>query len=152
VNLPIPPNSKVEASSVKGGGRLDFCPLEVSEIVHGQFFLARDLIGGGEPIQVTEATATKMLKQWDRIAARIVPRGDARILSGGVLQPDYGRRPRARVQDRSEDSRQIQMDFGPGHMLRSEPGAFLALHKPLRDPGLGEFRLAEPPAAAMAAT
>jgi hypothetical protein len=58
---------------------------EVSEIVAGKSFLARDLIRGGEPIQVTEATATKMLKQWDQIAARIVPRGDARILAGGVL-------------------------------------------------------------------
>jgi hypothetical protein len=58
---------------------------EVSEIVPGKSFLARDLIRGGDPILVTEATATKMLKQWDRIAARIVPRGDARILAGGVL-------------------------------------------------------------------
>jgi hypothetical protein len=58
---------------------------EVSEIVPGKSFLARDLIRGGEPIQVAEGTATKTLKQWDRIAARIVPRGDAHILAGGVL-------------------------------------------------------------------
>ena len=33
-------------------------------------------------------------------------------------------------------------------MLGSGQGAFLALHEPLRNPGLGELRLAEPPSAA----
>jgi len=51
----------------------------------GKSLLARDLIRGGEPVPVSEGTATKTLKTWDRIAARIVPRGEARILAGGVL-------------------------------------------------------------------
>lgn len=58
---------------------------EVSEIAAGESFLARDLIRGGDPIRVSERTATKTLKPWDRIAARIVPVGDSRILAGGLL-------------------------------------------------------------------
>lgn len=58
---------------------------EVSEIVPGRSLLARDLIRGGEPIPVSEGTATKTLKPWDRIAARIVPSGNGHILAGGLL-------------------------------------------------------------------
>jgi hypothetical protein len=58
---------------------------EVSEIIPGRSLLARDLIRGGEPVAVSEGTATKTLKSWDRIAARIVPRGDGHILAGGLL-------------------------------------------------------------------
>lgn len=58
---------------------------EVSEVTPGRSFLARDLIRGGEPILVSEKSATQMLKTWDRIAARIVPIGGKRILAGGLL-------------------------------------------------------------------
>ena len=58
---------------------------EVSDVVPGQSFLARDLIRGGEPIAVSEGTATKTLVQWDRIAARIVPVMGKNVLAGGLL-------------------------------------------------------------------
>jgi len=58
---------------------------EVSDIVPGQSFRARDLIRGSEPVRVTERTATLTLKPWDRIAARIVADGDRRVIAGGVL-------------------------------------------------------------------
>ncbi|RWM60834.1 MAG: hypothetical protein EOR78_02585 [Mesorhizobium sp.] len=58
---------------------------EVSDVVPGQSLMARDLLRGGEPIAVKEGTATKTLKQWDRIAARIVPVRGKNILAGGVL-------------------------------------------------------------------
>lgn len=58
---------------------------EVSEIKPGQSFLARDLIRGGEPIRVSETSATQTLRPWDRIAARIVPLGGKSILTGGLL-------------------------------------------------------------------
>ena len=58
---------------------------EVSEIVPGKSLLARDLIRGGEPICVSEGTATRTLQQWDRIAARIVPAIGKNILAGGLL-------------------------------------------------------------------
>src|SRR5258707_6312168 len=42
---------------------------EVSDIVGGVSFLARDLVRGGEPVRVFERSATRSLSQWDRIAA-----------------------------------------------------------------------------------
>jgi hypothetical protein len=58
---------------------------EISDVAPGQSFIARDLIRGGEPITVSEGTATKMLKQWDRVAARIVPVMGKNVLAGGLL-------------------------------------------------------------------
>ncbi|MCJ8507061.1 hypothetical protein MUU53_03960 [Rhizobium lemnae] len=58
---------------------------EVSEIVPGKSLIARDLIRGGEPIIVSEGTATKTLKQWDQIAARIVPVLGKNVFAGGLL-------------------------------------------------------------------
>src|SRR4051794_11097814 len=58
---------------------------EVSQIVAGQSFLARDLVRGGGPIQITERTATKSLSAWDRIAARVVELNGKLIIAGGVL-------------------------------------------------------------------
>jgi hypothetical protein len=58
---------------------------EVSELVPGKSFRARDLIRGGEPVRVSEHTATRTLKPWDRIAARIVGQGPKMILAGGLL-------------------------------------------------------------------
>lgn len=58
---------------------------EISEVVPGRSLLARDLIRGGEPILVSERSATQTLKAWDRVAARIVPIGEKQILAGGLL-------------------------------------------------------------------
>lgn len=58
---------------------------EVSDIVPGKSLMARDLIRCGEPIAVSEGTATKTLKQWDRIAARIVPIMGKNVFAGGLL-------------------------------------------------------------------
>jgi hypothetical protein len=58
---------------------------EVSEVVSGESFRARDLIRGGEPILISERSATRALKPWDRIAARVVPMGPKMQIGGGVL-------------------------------------------------------------------
>jgi hypothetical protein len=58
---------------------------EVSDIVPGQSFRARDFIRGGEPVLISERSATRTLKTWDRIAPRIVLQGDKAILAGGLL-------------------------------------------------------------------
>ena len=58
---------------------------EVSDLTPGQSLRARDLIRGGEPVLVSERSATQMSKPWDRIGARIVPQGDQRVLAGGLL-------------------------------------------------------------------
>ena len=61
---------------------------EVSDIVPGQSFLARDLIRGGEPERVMEANGTKTLKPWDRIGARLIRQGSEWRMGGGVLLYD----------------------------------------------------------------
>ena len=58
---------------------------EASDIIPGKSFLARDLVRGGDPILVSEYSATQSLKQWDHIATRIVRLGDKNIISGGLL-------------------------------------------------------------------
>lgn len=58
---------------------------EVSDIVPGESFLARDLIRGGEPVRVSERSATRTLKPWDRIGARLVELGGKTVMGGGVL-------------------------------------------------------------------
>ena len=58
---------------------------EVSEIVPGQSFLARDLLRGGDPVMVQEMSATKSLRPWEKIAARIVEVRGKTLLAGGVL-------------------------------------------------------------------
>ena len=58
---------------------------EVSDVVPGQSFRARDLIRGGEPVVVSERSATQTLKEWDRIAARLVSSADRTTMGGSVL-------------------------------------------------------------------
>ncbi len=58
---------------------------EVSDIQPGQSFLARDLLRGGEPIRVSEHTATKTIRPWDQLAMRIVEVRGKTIIGGGLL-------------------------------------------------------------------
>jgi hypothetical protein len=58
---------------------------EVSDIVPGESFRARDLVRGGEPVLISEKSATRSLKLWDRMAARVVDVGSKMQISGGVL-------------------------------------------------------------------
>lgn len=58
---------------------------EVSDIVRGTSFLARDLIRGGEPILISERSATQSLRPWDRIAARVIQMGSRTQIGGGLL-------------------------------------------------------------------
>jgi hypothetical protein len=58
---------------------------EVSDLRPGESFLARDLIRGGEPVRVSERTATHTLKPWDRLAARLVEVQGKTTLTGAAL-------------------------------------------------------------------
>jgi hypothetical protein len=58
---------------------------EISEVVPGVSLLARDVIRGGEAVLVSEKSATQSLRQWEKIAARIIPLGRQNVLSGAVL-------------------------------------------------------------------
>jgi hypothetical protein len=62
---------------------------EASEIVPGESFMARDLIRGGDPVRVSERTATRSLCRWDRIGARIMQVGSTYQMGGGVLPFDF---------------------------------------------------------------
>jgi hypothetical protein len=58
---------------------------EVSDIVGGVSFMARDLVRSGEPMRVFERSATRSLSQWDRIAARVVTVLGKTQITGSVL-------------------------------------------------------------------
>jgi hypothetical protein len=58
---------------------------EVSDVVRGTSFRARDLLRGGEPVLISERSATQTLDSWDRIAARVVQVGAKTQICGGVL-------------------------------------------------------------------
>ena len=58
---------------------------EVSDIIKDTSFRARDLVRGGNPILISERLATRSLKQWDRIAARVVQVGSQAQISGALL-------------------------------------------------------------------
>lgn len=58
---------------------------EVSDVRPGESFLARDLVRGGDPVRVTERTATKTLVAWDIIATRIVTVRGVVQMAGAVL-------------------------------------------------------------------
>src|SRR4029077_13913127 len=58
---------------------------EVSIIVRATSFGARDLVRGGEPVLISERSATRSLKQWDRIATRVVQVGSRTHISGAIL-------------------------------------------------------------------
>src|SRR6266702_6868534 len=61
---------------------------EVSDIVRDRSFRARDLVRGGEPVLISERSATRSLEQWDRIAVRVVQIGSQMRISGAVLPYD----------------------------------------------------------------
>jgi hypothetical protein len=62
---------------------------EVSDIIRDTSFRARDLMRGGDPILISERLATRSLKQWDRIATRVVRIGSQMLISGAVLPYDH---------------------------------------------------------------
>ena len=62
---------------------------EVSDIVRDKSFKARDLVQGGNPFLIIERSATRSLKQWDRIVTRVVQIGSQTHISGAILQFDY---------------------------------------------------------------
>ncbi len=62
---------------------------EVSDIVPGELFLARDLVRGGDAVRVNERSATKSFRQWEHIAARLIDVRGKAIMSGGLLGLDH---------------------------------------------------------------
>jgi hypothetical protein len=85
---------------------------EVSDIVRGESFMARDLVRGGDPVRVTEHSATRAMKPWDHIAARIVRVGSKTVIGGGVL-----------LMNREASALALRLVDKAREKLLSEPGA-----------------------------
>ncbi len=106
-------NEKVLNKAYMTGLRSSVMSLyEVSDVTPGESFLARDLFRGGEPARISEGTATQSLKQWDRIAARVVEVRAKSVMGGGLLPFDHDlsdtllaslRRTRKRAADEGEE-------------------------------------------------
>src|SRR5882757_7138650 len=106
---------------------------EVSNIVPGESFRARDLVRGGEPVLISERSATRSLKPWDRIAARVVHVGSTMQIGGGVLLYETGTaetciealhelRKRSKPKQRkiSKAKRQISGDTAAAELVSTE--------------------------------
>lgn len=58
---------------------------EVSNVEPGASIMLRDLLSDADPITVREKSASRSLKQWDRIAVRVVRERDHHVISGALL-------------------------------------------------------------------
>ncbi len=63
-----------------------FSLYEVSDVAPGQSMRLTDLIRGGDPVQVADHTATRMLKERDRIGGRVVEVAGKNRITGGLLR------------------------------------------------------------------
>ncbi|MBL6081502.1 hypothetical protein JMJ56_26280 [Belnapia sp. T18] len=58
---------------------------EVSGLVPSQSMRLRDLVRGGEPVRVSEKLGSQGLRQWDRVATRVIPLGEGAVISGTLM-------------------------------------------------------------------
>ncbi len=63
---------------------------EVSSAVPGESMTLRDLVRGGEPVCVLEKLGSQGLRQWDRIATRVIPLRQHSVISGTLMAFDRG--------------------------------------------------------------
>ena len=58
---------------------------EVSDVKPGASMVLRDVLRDGPTVTVREKSATRSLRQWDKIAVRVVPERNHHVISGAVL-------------------------------------------------------------------
>ncbi len=58
---------------------------EAVAVQPGHGVTIRDLLTGGEPIEVIEVSGSRQIVQWDRLAARVIEHGGKRVFTGGVF-------------------------------------------------------------------
>jgi hypothetical protein len=58
---------------------------EVSGLVPGKSMQLRDMVRGGEPVRVLEKLGSQGLRQWDRVATRVVPLREGAVISGTLM-------------------------------------------------------------------
>jgi len=118
---------------------------EVSEVVPGESFLARDLVRGGDPVLVRERTATQQMKSWDRIAGRVVTVASRNVMGGGVLP--FDREPsetvlkrvmRALEKGRKEATKQVQKHGQATVGLPTDTGLLRSLAPTFTEVWLGD--------------
>jgi hypothetical protein len=63
---------------------------EVSGLVPGESMLLRDLVRGGEPVRVSEKLGSQGLRQWDRVATRVIPLRKGAVITGALMLFDHG--------------------------------------------------------------
>ncbi|MBI0539232.1 hypothetical protein D9599_27250 [Roseomonas sp. KE2513] len=61
---------------------------EVSEVVPGESMVLRDLVRSSDPVRVLEKAGTRSLRQWDRVATRVIPQRGGAAISGTLLPYD----------------------------------------------------------------
>ena len=62
---------------------------EVSGLLPGESMLLRDLVRPGDPIRVFEKSGSRGLRQWDRVATRVITIRGRTIISGTLIQFDH---------------------------------------------------------------
>ena len=62
---------------------------EVSDLVPGESIVLRDLVRGGEPVRVMEKRGSQGLRQWDRVATRVIPLRHHTVASGTLMVFDH---------------------------------------------------------------
>jgi len=62
---------------------------EVSGIVPGEGMALRDLVHGGDPVRVAEKSGSRGVRQWDRIATRLMHVRGRAMVSGVLLPVDH---------------------------------------------------------------
>jgi hypothetical protein len=58
---------------------------EVSGLVPGESMQVRDLVRGGDPVRVSEKLGSQGLRQWDRVATRVIPLREGAVISGTLM-------------------------------------------------------------------
>lgn len=58
---------------------------EVSGMAPGESMLLRDVVRGGDPVRVMEKRGSQGLRQWGRIATRVVPLQQHSVISGTLM-------------------------------------------------------------------
>jgi hypothetical protein len=58
---------------------------EAVAVQPGHGVTIRDLLIGGDPIDVIEVSGSRQIVQWDRLVARVVEHGGKRVFTGGVF-------------------------------------------------------------------
>ena len=64
--------------------------LEVLDVAPGQHVDVADMIISGEPFRVHERSASRQIKRWDKLCARVVEMPEGRVFTGAIL-PIIGR-------------------------------------------------------------